>query len=103
MSVFLASIPSWRIEDALEYLRALQPIAAEMGYNLSLGGGVLNKGYSIHDLDIVVAPAKERTMELDKCLEWIESLLECNEIVQNRIWNPMRMMDGRKVDWFIVK
>lgn len=42
----------WTLSEAVEYIRAKQPKAHEIGWNLALGGGVLNNGYSKRDLDI---------------------------------------------------
>jgi len=43
----------WTLENSLPLFRELQGIARPYGYFLALGGGVINKGYSAHDLDIV--------------------------------------------------
>ena len=45
------------LEDALEIIRYMQPLAKECNYYLALAGGVLNKGYSRNDLDIIAVPA----------------------------------------------
>lgn len=41
------------IHQALQLIRVLHPSAFEGGYNLHLGGGILTRGYSENDLDIV--------------------------------------------------
>lgn len=46
----------WTLEDALRYIRALQPVAMEAGWCILLGGGVLNKGWSDSDLDLLAYP-----------------------------------------------
>ena len=49
-------LPRWSLDDALEVIRSLQYKALQCGYHLALGGGVINKGHSHNDLDIVVLP-----------------------------------------------
>jgi hypothetical protein len=46
----------WTLEEAFVLIRKLQPIAFKTGYNLTLGGGVLNNGFSHNDLDLVAIP-----------------------------------------------
>ena len=47
----------WGLEEALEVIRAVQETFWGTGYCISLGGGVLNHGWSTKDLDLVVCPA----------------------------------------------
>lgn len=44
----------WTLEEALYLIRRLQPKVFLHGYNLCLGGSVLNKGFSTKDLDLYV-------------------------------------------------
>jgi hypothetical protein len=55
-----SSLPegAWNLAEAVAFLAALQPTAFEAGFNLSLGGGVLNRGYSETDLDVVAVPRR---------------------------------------------
>ena len=46
----------WDLASAVNFIRALQPEAHSSGWNLCLGGGVLNNGFSTGDLDIVAVP-----------------------------------------------
>ena len=48
--------PMWTLETALAFIREHQPKVAPLGYYLALGGGVLNTGSSVNDLDIVAVP-----------------------------------------------
>ena len=50
----------WTLDTALPVVRALQFKALQFGYHIALGGGVLNKGQSDRDLDIVVMPLDSR-------------------------------------------
>lgn len=44
---------AWTLDEAVKLIRQMQPLAFECGYHLNLGGGVLNKGFSNKDLDIL--------------------------------------------------
>ena len=46
----------WTITDALNLIRDLQLNLRKVGYHLALGGGVLNRGGSAHDLDLYLLP-----------------------------------------------
>jgi len=46
----------WKLDEALKIIRNLQPETRKFGYHLCLGGGVLNKGESNKDLDLVFVP-----------------------------------------------
>jgi hypothetical protein len=48
-----AKPPMWYLEEAIGLVRELQTKALQKGYHLALGGGVLNRGWSRKDLDIV--------------------------------------------------
>lgn len=44
----------WYLEEGVKMIRDMQERAWSKGFHLNLGGGVLNKGYSRSDLDILV-------------------------------------------------
>jgi len=44
----------WTIDEALEFIREHQSKCVELGYHIALAGGVLNKGYSNNDLDLIL-------------------------------------------------
>ncbi len=50
----------WTIEDALMWIRRMQPELSSVGYHVALGGGVLNKGFSMKDLDLYLLPFEMR-------------------------------------------
>lgn len=108
---------NWTLPDALFFVRSRQAEAFKHGYNLSLGGGVLNKGESAHDLDIVAVPVKGREGTTRESfyafLDWMKSvngssLLEPQDQAHGRIWNSttrrflFESTDNRRVDWFVV-
>lgn len=47
---------AWTLNDALEFIRDRQAGAEAAGYYLALAGGVLNRGSSFNDLDVVAVP-----------------------------------------------
>lgn len=63
----------WRLPDALEVIRTLQPEAMSCGYALSLGGGVLNAGFSWKDLDIVAVPGSRDDQYIGSFLDYVRS------------------------------
>ena len=46
----------WEIEEALALIRRIQPALKPLGYHVCLGGGVLNHGGSMKDLDLFFVP-----------------------------------------------
>jgi len=69
---------SWFLSDALPFIGKLQPGAMESGWCLMLGGGVLNRGYSPNDLDLLAYP-RTRESRVENLLpllpegEWSET------------------------------
>lgn len=59
----------WVQSEAIELIRKLQPKAWECGFAMYLGGGVLNKGESPNDLDILVMPDTKRPLDISGLLE----------------------------------
>ncbi len=52
----------WTLEEGLAFIRDLQPKAWANGYHLALAGGVLNRGESFKDLDIIVMGMSNRIL-----------------------------------------
>lgn len=46
----------WSLQEALDLIHRIQEPANQAGWYVALAGGVLNKGYSYHDLDLVLVP-----------------------------------------------
>lgn len=66
----------WTLEEAVKLVRALQAKTREFGYHLTLGGGVLNNGFSKKDVDLYFLPLnnssyQEKPKEL---VEWLVSM-----------------------------
>lgn len=50
---------TWTLVRAVKEIAKWQPAADKVGFYLTLAGGVLNKGYSDHDLDLVAVQRAE--------------------------------------------
>ena len=46
----------WTLDEGLEIVRDLQDMTREYDYHLTIGGGVVNKGSSLKDLDLYFLP-----------------------------------------------
>jgi hypothetical protein len=46
----------WTLEQALALVRSIQPACHSFNYHVTLGGGVLNQGFSSKDLDLFFLP-----------------------------------------------
>lgn len=68
----------WSLDDALKLARALQPETRKYGYHLTVGGGVLNKGYSDKDLDLYFLPMHNEAVfpkvSPSDLLDWLASM-----------------------------
>lgn len=66
----------WTLENSVELIRILQPLAHQHGYHLALAGGILNRGYSDKDLDVVALPRSEMEQDWPEFQEHVEEVLE---------------------------
>jgi hypothetical protein len=66
----------WTLENSVELIRILQPLAHQHGYHLALAGGILNKGYSEKDLDVVALPRSEMEQDWPDFQEAVEDVLD---------------------------
>lgn len=69
--------PMWTLSKAQLLVVALQPKLHDMGWHVALGGGVLTKGESRHDLDLYVLPMNvEGREDAQDVLGELHSLLD---------------------------
>lgn len=62
----------WGMHEALNLIREIQPTVHKMQYHVALAGGVLNKGFSRKDLDLVFIPlTNENRPELAELTGWL--------------------------------
>lgn len=99
----------WTLDEALDFIRCRETAAVERGYNLTLGGSILSKGWSDHDLDIICVPlhlSPVNRLAYCRFVAWL-NLYQPGGIVSVGGWNGLsnkietQCPRGRKVDWFI--
>lgn len=79
----------WILSQALDLIRELQPLMRSMHYHITLGGGVLNEGFSEKDLDLFIIPENGSPSEPRKviaCL--IEQLGPCVPLRDSPDYGP---------------
>lgn len=86
-----AKQPKWVLEDAVLFIRAMQPFAWRCGYHLSLSGGVLNTGRSVNDLDILATPLGKGPAEDEFALRRSFTLLDVHlekheQLYEDPVW-----------------
>jgi hypothetical protein len=52
----------WTVETGAKFIQEIHPIAFVCGWNLHLGGGVLTRGFSDSDLDVLALPRFQTTL-----------------------------------------
>lgn len=60
---------SWTLEEGLQVTRYLERLFKPFGFHVALGGGVMLRGRSSKDLDVIVYPDKV-TPHFDASLHW---------------------------------
>lgn len=98
----------WTLDEAVQFIRDRHQAAFNLGYNLSLGGGVLMRGWSTNDLDIVctIANGRGEFKDYARFVDWIQTQHDDPitvgwwNTVTNKIHAPDNRL-GRKVDWFV--
>jgi hypothetical protein len=63
----------WELDNALAFVRWLQPLAMQFGFWLALAGGVLNNGYSDNDLDLAAVPRGDAAQDTEGFLAYMAS------------------------------
>jgi hypothetical protein len=67
---------TWNLKKALKLIRKLQPKIHKTGYHLGLCGGVLNKGKSSKDLDLVLVANDQKKPNLKLALMVFEGYIQ---------------------------
>ncbi len=60
---------SWEFEEAVDFCRSLTEFLNPLGFGVALAGGVLIKGNSKKDLDVVIYPFKKISSNFNTMLE----------------------------------
>lgn len=63
------------LAQALPLAKQLEPKLSSVGYHLALGGSLLYKGTSEHDIDFFIYPHRENKEDVEQCLAKLSSLL----------------------------
>lgn len=59
----------WTLAQGVEFCRSLQTFLRPLGFGVALTGGVLLKGDSDKDLDLIVYPFKKQTTNYERLRE----------------------------------
>jgi hypothetical protein len=88
----VVSFPMWGMHDALEVVRELQP-KLRPHFHVALAGGVLNKGMSFKDLDLVILTMGNQS---PNDIDWSFPLSVCSEMFgpMENIVNDLHYPDG---------
>jgi hypothetical protein len=91
----------WTIGQAIALVRDLEPHLAEVGWHVALAGGVLLRGESAHDLDLVVYPHDSTSVDRSlrtatlRALGWKRKMLP---IAVRRHWREKGSRDTKRVE-----
>lgn len=100
----------WTLEQAVELLRMLEPVAISQGFHVALGGSVLIRGSSDKDLDIFIYPHKTADKIAFECL--LSKLGDFGISDFNKAEHAHYGDDkavyrsgykGKRIDWFFLK
>ncbi len=96
----------WTLEEALEFIRVIEPIFADVGWHVGLTGSVLYKGVSDHDLDVIVFPHSTAIASKDALLEALKRAEMRPQFSREAVLNHWRTKgsnDDKWVEVWIVK
>lgn len=104
----------WTLDEALSLIRDLQPEVLRLGYHITLAGGVLNKGVSEKDLDLIFLPFNEENSRpydlMNLCLrpllgDW-RAIRDSPDYMANDNYHYVEMVAfsylGKRIDAFIL-
>jgi hypothetical protein len=96
----------WDLNDAIDFIRSLEPkLAEQCEAHCGLIGGVLNKGTSEKDLDIVVYPHK-KSFQGQWDISWIQGFLSSflsAKLTDCTTAKSEGYRDAKKVSWVRIK
>lgn len=98
----------WTIEQGVDFIRKWEPEAAKLGFHLGIMGGVLMKGYSEKDLDVLVCPLKtEFEHHFAKFKDLFGQDIEWKDTTPyhpgdtKRVWSAE--IDSKRIDFFYLQ
>lgn len=94
---------TWTLEQALPFLRELDPHLRTVGYSCALGGSVLHKEPEVerHDLDVIVFPTNSNNRDVDALRGVLVGLgwtLTAPEHKVKSIWRRKGSTDSKHVE-----
>lgn len=106
----------WTLDDALTACRRLEEVLAPAGYHVALGGGVLLRGHSHKDLDVLVYPRNVQALEQERAVglllgagfrrwmtaEQVQAMWRKVGSTDNKTVEVWRF-EGKRIDLFWVK
>lgn len=118
----MASVKGWTLKEAQELVSAMRAKVNQLGYEVTVGGGVLTKGTSANDLDLFFIPKDDHVEgEGIQLLIWLASKFGVGKSIQaavgrgnvggypptqatkpNFIHKGRFDLAGRKIDIFVV-
>lgn len=105
----------WNLNEAVSLIRRIEPALSAAGYHCGLTGGVLFKGESVKDLDIIIYPHKYSLglgFDLKPARAIIESIFnpveKCNcestsQLRDDKLVSWIKTEDGKRIDFFFLK
>lgn len=69
----MATVKPWTFKEAQDLIVAMRPKINGYGYEVTIGGGVLNKGQSANDLDLFLLPKGDIVPQPTELLMWVIS------------------------------
>ncbi len=115
MSTNPSEPPAYLTQDLIKIAMAMEPIFAERGMHLAIGGSCVYRGFSSKDMDVFIYPHSRETV-MDK--HSIKRLLaECGYVYVPKTTNPEEIATstfvpdvlvtkhkytGQRVDWFFL-
>lgn len=101
----------WTRETAFQFLPPLESFLASEGYHCALGGGVMYRGNSDKDLDVIVYPhTREKCISVDLLWARLAGFLRPSKTTKaagsSRDGKDVRVMvltDERRIDFFFLK
>lgn len=62
----------WKLDEGLDFVRALRHVTLRVGYTVALAGSVLYNGESDKDIDVVVFPMSAQKTDQDALVAALE-------------------------------
>lgn len=91
----------WTLDEAVELVRSLHLPLSKIGWALGIAGGVLWRGHSAHDLDLVLVPYVKQESDLTavSTLLWDLGWQRTHDVKQmHASWRSRGLSDTKHVE-----